>query len=365
MIVAGRFKIEEKLGSGSYADVYCAMDMKTNEKVAVKLDHSTNDPARINSESMFLELLENSQYFPKLIWHGKYNSSKAMVTNLLGPSIFAEYLKRNRFTNIEIASIGTQMVSALEIIHGQGIIHKDIKPDNILIDPIVGIEKVYLIDFGIAKRYADPISKQQVPFRDDNEFNGNLMFASKNVVMGCTPSRRDDLESLAYTLIFLLTGTLPWSKKRKASESLRRQRQLGLFTSDFARIPEELTNIVNYSQKLKYHERPNYQYIISLLKEISKREDFYVRTPNRRPDVIPLETEFRSKIISKRSRSMNQKESFMGNQVIRGVSNIDIDNNPTLDGTSPSISQETRKRIIGLRRDSRENLSWKYVFTQC
>eukprot|EP00358_Blepharisma_japonicum_P004081 CAMPEP_0202948100 /NCGR_PEP_ID=MMETSP1395-20130829/13041_1 /ASSEMBLY_ACC=CAM_ASM_000871 /TAXON_ID=5961 /ORGANISM="Blepharisma japonicum, Strain Stock R1072" /LENGTH=264 /DNA_ID=CAMNT_0049649873 /DNA_START=248 /DNA_END=1038 /DNA_ORIENTATION=+ len=263
---------------------------------------------------------------------------------------------------MEISSIGTQMVSALEVVHELGIIHRDIKPDNILIDPVHGIEKVYLIDFGIAKRYADPISKQQIPFRDDNEFSGNFMFASKNVVVGCTPSRRDDLESLTYTLIFLLTGNLPWCRRRSNSESIRERRQSGILSDNFVGIPEELSNIVTYCQNLKYHEKPNYAYIISQLNELSKKEDFYIRSSNRRRDIIPLETEFRSRIGQKRSKSVNHRGKLNAkDDIMRGQSNIDIDNNPTIDGSSPRITPETRKRILGLRKDSGDSVIMKYV----
>ncbi len=102
------------------------------------------------------------------------------------------------------------MVQRIEFLHNNHFIHRDMKPDNFL----VGIQKkqhmVYMIDFGLAKRYRDPKTGEHIPYRDNKSLTGTARYASVNTHLGIEQSRRDDLESIGYILIYFLKGTLPW-----------------------------------------------------------------------------------------------------------------------------------------------------------
>ena len=134
-----------------------------------------------------------------------------MVMDLLGPSLedLFTFCKR-KFTLKTVVMLGEQMVQRLEYLHNNHFIHRDMKPDNFL----VGVGKkeymLYMIDFGLAKRYRDPKTGEHIPYRDNKSLTGTARYASVNTHLGIEQSRRDDLESICYILIYFLKANLPW-----------------------------------------------------------------------------------------------------------------------------------------------------------
>jgi serine/threonine protein kinase len=112
-----------------------------------------------------------------------------------------------------VACIAVEAISILEKLHMKGFVHGDVKPENFLLgQPGTADEKkLYLIDLGLASRWKDSHSGQHVEYdQRPDVFRGTIRYASCHAHLGRTGSRRDDLESLAYTLIFLMRGRLPW-----------------------------------------------------------------------------------------------------------------------------------------------------------
>jgi serine/threonine protein kinase len=94
--------------------------------------------------------------------------------------------------------------------HSRHLIHRDIKPDNFLIGMGKNKNQIYVIDFGLAKRFRDPKSGDHIPYKDGKSMNGTARYASIYTHLGIEQSRRDDLEAIGYVLMYLLLGALPW-----------------------------------------------------------------------------------------------------------------------------------------------------------
>ena len=160
--------------------------------------------------------------------------------------------------------LSIQMISILEYIHKKSIIHRDIKPENFVMGLNEYSKYVYLINFGFAKKYRSISTKEQYPFNDNIIMTGTARYASINSMKGFEQSRRDDLESLGYVLIYLLKGYLPWMGLKAKNKDERFEKILNIkieisLSSLCKSCPVEFENYLNYVRQLKFDEEPNYE----------------------------------------------------------------------------------------------------------
>jgi casein kinase 1 len=106
--------------------------------------------------------------------------------------------------------VADQMITRIESVHSKNYIHRDIKPENFLIGLGKRSNFIYLIDYGLAKKYRDPKTHQHIPYKERKSLTGTIRYASINAHLGIEQSRRDDLESIGYVLIYFIKGKLPW-----------------------------------------------------------------------------------------------------------------------------------------------------------
>ncbi|EGG23880.1 protein serine/threonine kinase [Cavenderia fasciculata] len=209
--IAGKYRMGRKIGGGSFGEIYLGTNIATNEEVAIKLEPAKAVHPQLLFESKLYKIFAGGIGIPSVKWFGFDGDYNIMVMDLLGPSLedLFNYCGR-RFSLKTVLMLGDQMIRRIEFIHANNFIHRDIKPDNFL----MGIGKrghvVNLIDFGLAKRYRDPRTHQHISYRENKNLTGTARYASLNTHQGIEQSRRDDIESLGYVLMYFNRGSLPW-----------------------------------------------------------------------------------------------------------------------------------------------------------
>ena len=272
-----KYEIIRKLGKGSFGLVYLGKIINSNNFVAVKFEPKNQIEHILERESYLLYYLRGFG-IPEVITFGHNSKYNVLVQTLLGNSIndiFFQYNKK--FSMKDCCMIGLQMLDRLEYIHSKYIIHRDIKPDNFL----VGKEDeslIYLIDFGLAKKYMSSRTGKHVKFSINKKWSGTSRFASANSLRGVVQSRRDDLESLCYILLFIMKGNLPWDNVFGYSENddILLIYKIKKFMSPdllFFNLPKETSEFFKYCKKLDFDKKPDYNYLRSLLLKILNNQN--------------------------------------------------------------------------------------------
>ena len=267
-LIFGKYEIYENIGQGSFGKVYSGINIKTLESVAIKLEPKESDLGLLKSEALYLFML-NGVGIPKLHAFGKNNKYNILVETLLSKNlskIFEEYNKKIPLKDSLMIAI--QIIERLEYLHSKLLIHRDIKLENFLIgydDPYI----IYLIDFGFCQKYRSNRTGNHVKFSSTNIFIGTMFYGSINLLKGNQPSRRDDLESAAYTIIFLLKGSLPWeSTKAKTKKELIKKIyriKISITPEELCKgLPNEIKEFYLYCRNLDFEQEPNYKYCYSL-----------------------------------------------------------------------------------------------------
>ena len=262
-----KYKAIKKIADGSFGSIYQGINIVTQKPVAIKLE----DRSQFN-------LLEEEAYnlfnlrgfgIVEIISFGKNNKYNIMIQSLLGDSLYKIFLDcKKRFTLKDVCLIGLQCLDRIEWIHTKNIIHRDIKPENFLIglkDPRI----LYLIDFGLSKKYRSERTMKHIQFALTKKLTGTARYASINALKGFELSRRDDLESFCYMIIFFILKKLPWQGIKAQTQAKRYKKNCELkemFNIDEYKktIPIEIITIFKYVKKLKFDEEPNYDKIRNL-----------------------------------------------------------------------------------------------------
>ena len=278
IIIYNNFKLyfNKKLGSGAFGEIYKGEEISTHKDLAIKCETvQENKLSLLKTEIEILTYLKGTKGIPKIYLHLFSKKYNFMFLELLGPNLNELFHFCNKKLSLPtVLSIGLQMLDRIESIHSLHIIHRDIKPENFLIGKKDKINTIYLCDFGLAKRFRDNKTGNHIPYKTKKKFTGTPAFASVYTHLGCEQSRRDDLESLAYILIYLGTGTLPWKRMKTKGKDEKYSKILSkkMNTSSeelLQGLPIEFLTFLQNVRDLQFEQKPDYDYLRKLLRKMN------------------------------------------------------------------------------------------------
>ncbi|KAF3653834.1 putative coatomer subunit beta-1-like [Capsicum annuum] len=324
------YKVERKLGKGGFGQVFLGRRLtggneRTNGplalEVALKFEHRNSKGCSYGPpyEWQVYNTLGGSHGVPRVHYKGRAGDYYVMVMDMLGPSLWDVWNSSGQSMSAEmVACIAVESLSILEKLHAKGYVHGDVKPENFLLgQPSTPQEKkLFLVDLGLATKWKDTSKGQHVGYdQRPDTFRGTVRYASAHAHLGRTASRRDDLESLAYTLIFLHRGRLPWQGYQGDNKSFlvckKKMATSPEMLCCFCPAPfrEFLDTVIN----MKFDEEPKYSKLISLFGSLLGAD----------PSIRPINTDGAQKIIQvgqKRGRlSLNEEEEQPQKKIRLGV----------------------------------------------
>ncbi|CAN1271104.1 Casein kinase 1-like protein 10 [Linum perenne] len=279
-LVGGKFKLGRKIGSGSFGELYIAVNVQTGEEVGVKLETVKTKHPQLHYESKIYMILQGGTGIPELKWFGVEGDYNVMVIDLLGPSLEDLFNYCNRkFSLKTVLMLADQLINRVEYMHSRSFLHRDIKPDNFLMGLGRKANQVYVIDYGLAKKYRDLQTHKHIPYRENKNLTGTARYASVNTHLGVEQSRRDDLESLGYVLMYFLRGSLPWQglkagNKKQKYDKISEKKMLTPIEVLCKSYPSEFTSYFHYCRSLRFDDKPDYAYLKKLFRDLFVREGY-------------------------------------------------------------------------------------------
>lgn len=265
------FDLIKKIGSGSFGDIYLIRDKSNGKLMASKVEEYGGKKTKVQFEYKIYKMLRKRDITTVPMVHDFLRTKKFHILNLelLGDSL-SDIFERNekRLDLGTVFKLGIDMVNIIENLHKADIIHRDIKPNNFMIGKKDNNDKLYIIDFGLSKIYMK--NNRHIKPSNNRSVVGTLRYISVNIHMGFEPSRRDDLESIAYMLVYFLKGKLPWQglkkgKKKDQSDRIKEVKMLTSVEKLCEGIPDCFAKFVMHAKSLGFYESPNYDYLREIL----------------------------------------------------------------------------------------------------
>ncbi|KNZ75498.1 Casein kinase I like protein [Termitomyces sp. J132] len=275
----GKYRVEEEIANGGCGTVFLGVHTIAGKEVAIKLEPAITNKSGTNSplrqESKIYKTLMGGTGVPWIMWSGRQGDYNVMVIDLLGPSLEDLFKMCNRHFSVKtVLLLADQLISRIEFIHSNSLLHRDIKPANFVMGTGKAAHMVNVIDFGLAKKFRDSKTLNHIPYKQDDFHGvGTSLFAAINTHLGVESSRRDDLESLAYMLIYFLRGTLPWRKLRAPNMppppiSPTTSNPKPLLTVG---LPEEFDVLYKYARGLEFDDLPDYEGLRNLFRGLATK----------------------------------------------------------------------------------------------
>ena len=279
-IYFSKYKADSKIGQGSFGKIYSAHNINNGELFALKLEKRNSNQSLLETETYILCYLkgEGIPFIKSFGFSGEYN---VLVMELLGKSLETLFQENDcKFSLKTVCMLAEQMITRLEYIHKKYILHRDIKPDNFTIGKGKKSHIIYLIDFGLSKKYkSSKGNHEHIKYSENKRLIGTARYASINALRGCEQGRRDDMESLGYVLMYFLRGNLPWQglKVCKGEDRYKKIYEIKKNTpSDelCAGFPKQFCEYIRYTRNLGFEQEPNYDYLKKLIYNVMNKYEY-------------------------------------------------------------------------------------------
>ena len=349
--VGGRYRLGKKIGTGSFGEIFEGTDIFDNSSVAIKLEHNTVKYPQLLFEAKLLKSIPGTG-IPTMHWFGIAGEYNAMVMELLGQNLedLFNYCTKN-FTLKTILMITIQLIERIKHVHENNYVHRDIKPENFLVGKDSTAKTIYILDFGLAKRYRDEHTHIHIPLKENRNLTGTARYASCNAHNGLEQSRRDDMESIAYVILYFFKGKLPWQglKCKDKNEKYAKIKEMKMNTTPeklCEGFPNEFAKYLTMVKKLGFEEEPAYKEYIQMFNNLFKSKDFEMDylydwvTVKNNTNVLKDASLIRSQEYSKQEDSKKNNEAIdstiqgnnndtnaMGNYPQKVIKEMENDNN--------------------------------------
>ena len=264
--------LNKQLGKGGFGQLYLGKNYRENIYIAIKVEEE-NQRSHLKLEYEILKEIQGDG-IPKVYKYYQGHKHNYLFMQLLGKSLDKLFTDFHRHFSIKtVSQIAYQMVQRIEYLHSKGYIHRDIKPGNFLIGKNNNDKnKLYVIDFGLSKKYIDKNGKHII-YKEGKGLTGTARYVSLNTHYGIEQSRRDDIECIAYNLIYLIKGKLPWQgvkavNKKDKYQKIMEQKQLYQPDLLCEGLSEEFPTLLKYARKLDFDEKPDYKNIKIMFKQL-------------------------------------------------------------------------------------------------
>ena len=273
---------------------------------------------------------------------------------LLGDSLESLFEKQHKKLSLKTTCmLGIQMIDLIEWVHSKYILHRDIKPDNFVIGIGDKAHIVYVIDFGLSKKYWNANTNTHIKFSINKKLTGTARYASVNALRGCEQSRRDDLEAIGYVLMYFLRGSLPWQglkidKKDDRYKKIYEKKKATSPEELCSGFPNELCEYIKYTRHLDFEAKPDYIYLKGLLKNIMMKNsfefDFYYDWCTEKPVIAVPSIEAASTTDVSENKERVKTEENVSNNRMKDIFNNFETNEAQYNMTVPNEEKDKKKK---------------------
>jgi len=270
---SGRFEIGKKLGEGCFGEVYRGVDTENKKDVAVKFEEGNSQAPQLEHEAQILAHLAMNpqpQGLANFLYCGREGEYVCLVMEFLGRSVEDRVQSCSGKLSVKTTVlIAEQVIRRIQYLHSRGVVHRDIKPENFMFGVRERQHHIYLIDFGLSKKYYD---RNHVVMKQKMSLTGTARYASINAHRGIEQSRRDDLEAIGHMFLYLLRGSLPWSgldakSKQEKYRKIMEKKESTKLSELCAGFPQSFETYLRHCRGLEFMEKPDYPMLRKLFSD--------------------------------------------------------------------------------------------------